>query len=148
MEFTNTHLRQQLVMDVVRHKEFFLPQLKGFISGNYGAKLLKAEYNHREKEGLLTAETRCTFIEPGLFSFIMYLEYLLKCDLWGDEITVIVLSMLFQLRITIVTIPTLHSEAICHTNTLEKSDVVLLRAGKNHYLSAGRLSLCLVGPCC
>ena len=143
MEFTNTHLHRQLVMDVVRHKEFFLPQLKGFISGNFGAKLSKAEYEHWEKEGLLTVETRCTFTEPGPFSFVMYLEYLLKNDSWGDEITLVVLSMLFQLRITIVTIPTLHSEAIRHTNMLERSDVVLLRSGKNHYLSAGRPSLCI-----
>ena len=77
----------------------------------------------------------------------MYLEYLLKHDSWGDEITIIVLSTLFQLWITIVTIPTLHSEAICHTNTLEKSDVVLLRSGRNHYLSAGRPPLCFVCPC-
>ena len=83
MEFTNTHLHRQLVMDVVRHKEFFLPQLEGFISGNYGAKLSKVEYEHREKEGLLTAETRHTFTEPGPFSFITYLEYLLKRDSWG-----------------------------------------------------------------
>ena len=62
----------------------------------------------------------------------------------GDEITLVVLSMLFQLQITIVTVPTLHSEAICHTNTLEKSDIILLRSGENHYLSAGRPSLCVV----
>ena len=137
------NLHRQLVMDVVRHKEFFLPQLQGFISGNYGAKLSKAEYESREKEGLLTAETRHTFTEPSPFSFITYLEYLLKHDSWGDEINLIVLSMLFQLWITIVTIPTLHSEAIRHTNMLEKSDIVLLRSSKNHYLDAGRPSLCI-----
>ena len=131
IEFTNTHLCRQLVMDVVRHKEFFLPQLQGFISGNYRVKLSKAEYEHREKEGLLMAETRRAFTEPSPFSFITYLEYLLKHDLWGDEITLVVLSMLFQLWITIVTVPILHSEAICHTNTLEKSDIVLLRSGEN-----------------
>ena len=49
MEFTNTHLCRQLVMDVVQHKEFFLPQLQGFISGNYGVKLSKVEYECREK---------------------------------------------------------------------------------------------------
>ena len=136
-------------MDVVQHKEFFLPQVKGFISGNYGAKLLKVEYERCEKEGLLMVETRHTFTEPGPFLFITYLEYLLKRDSWGDEIMVVVLSMLFQLQISIVTIPTLHSEAICHTNTLEKSDVILLRSGKNHYLSAGRpsfLNLCSCLP--
>ena len=45
--------------------------------------------------------------------------------------------MVFQLCITIVTVPSLHGDPICHVNTLEKSDIVLLRSGSNHYLSAG-----------
>ena len=45
--------------------------------------------------------------------------------------------MVFQLRITVVTIPSLRGDPIRHINTLEKSDIVLLRSGGNHYLSAG-----------
>ena len=45
--------------------------------------------------------------------------------------------MVFQLPITIVTVQSLHDDPICHINTLEKSDIVLLRSGGNHYLSAG-----------
>ena len=55
----------------------------------------------------------------------------------GDEITLVILSMVFQLRITIVTIPSLHGDPIRHINTLEKSDIVLLHSSGNHYLSAG-----------
>ena len=75
-------------------------------------------------------------MEPGPFSYLMYLEHILKHDSWGDEITLVILSMVFQLRITLVTIPSLHGDPICHINTLEKSDIVLLCSG-NHYLSAG-----------
>ena len=67
----------------------------------------------------------------------MYLEHILKCDSWGDEITLVILSMVFQLRITVVTVPSLHGDPIRHINTLEKSDIVLLWSGGNHYLSAG-----------
>ena len=81
--------------------------------------------------------TRQAYEEPGPFSYLMYLEHILKCDSWGDEIMLVVLSMVFQLRITIVTIPSLHGDPIHHINTLEKSDIVLLRSGGNHYLSAG-----------
>ena len=49
----------------------------------------------------------------------------------------VVLSMVFQLRIMVVTVPSLHRDPICHINTLEKSDIVLLHSGSNHYLSAG-----------
>ena len=39
MEFTNTHLQCQLVMEMIWYKEFFLPHLTDAISGGYGGKL-------------------------------------------------------------------------------------------------------------
>ena len=140
MEYTNMHLRHQLVMEMIRYKEFFLPHLMDAISGGYGGKLSAEEYSHREKKGLLTAATRQAYMEPGPFSYLMYLEHILKCHSWGDEITLVILSMVFQLRITVVTIPSLHRDPIRHVKTLEKSDIVLLRSGGNHYLSAGMYS--------
>ena len=140
MEFTNTHLRHQLVMEMIQYKEFFLPHLTSAISGGYGGKLSAKEYSQCEKEGLLTAAMRQAYMEPGPFSYLTYLEHILKRDSWGNEIMLVVLSMVFQLRITIVTVPSLHGDLICHINTLEKSDIVLLHSGSNHYLSAGMYS--------
>lgn len=145
-EYTNSHLRRQLVMEMIRYKEFFLPHLTGAIGGGYGGKLSAEEYARREKEGLLTDATRQAYREPGPFSFVSYLEHMLQRTSWGDEITLVVLSMVFQLRLTVVTVPSLHGDPIRHTNSLEKSDIVLLRAGRNHYLSAGEYRvLFLVG---
>ena len=45
MEYTNTHLRCQLVMEMIRYKEFFLPHLTDAISGGYGGKLSAEEYS-------------------------------------------------------------------------------------------------------
>ena len=134
------HLQHQLVMEMIRYKEFFLPHLTSAISRGYGGKLSAEEYSRHEKKGLLTAATRQAYSEPGPFSYLTYLEHILKRNSWGDEITLVILSMVFQLCITIVTIPSLHGDPICHTNTLEKSDIVLLRSGGNHYLSAGMYS--------
>ena len=79
-------------------------------------------------------------MEPGPFSYLTYLEHILKHDSRGDEIMLVVLSMVFQLCITVVTIPSLHGDPIHHINTLEKSDIVLLHSGGNHYLSVGMYS--------
>ena len=140
MEYTNTHLLRQLVMEMIQYKEFFLPHLTDAISGGYGGKLSAEEYSRREKKGLLTVVTRQAYMEPGPFSYLTYLEHILKHDSWGDEITLVILSMVFQLCITVMTVPSLHRDPICHINTLEKSDIVLLRSGSNHYLSAGMYS--------
>ena len=125
---------------MIQYKEFFLPHLTSAISGGYGGKLSAKEYSRCEKEGLLTAVMRQAYMEPGPFSYLMYLEHILKHDSWGDEITLVILSMVFQLCITVVTVPSLHGDPIRHINTLEKSDIVLLRSGGNHYLSAGMYS--------
>ena len=143
-EYTNSHLRRQLVMEMIRYKEFFLPHLTGAISGGYGGKLSAEEYARREKEGLLTAATRQAFQEPGPFSYVSYLEHMLQRGAWGDEVTLVVLSMIFQVRITVVTVPSLHGDTIRHTNSLEKSDIVLLRVSGNHYLSAGEYSVSVI----
>ena len=45
MEYTNTHLQRQLVMEMIRYKEFFLPHLTDAISGGYGGKLSAEEYS-------------------------------------------------------------------------------------------------------
>ena len=137
MEYMNTHLWHQLVMEMIRYKEFFLPHLTDVISGGYGGKLLAEEYSRHEKKGLLTAAMRQAYMEPGPFSYLTYLEHILKRDSWGDEIMLVILSMVFQLCITVVTVPSLYGDPIDHINTLEKSDIVLLRSGGNHYLSAG-----------
>ena len=68
MEFTNMHLRHQLVMEMILYKEFFLPHLTDAISRGYGGKLLAEEYSRCEREGLLTVATRQAYEEPGPFS--------------------------------------------------------------------------------
>ena len=65
MEYTNTHLRRQLVMEMIRYKEFFLPHLTDAISGGYGGKLSAEEYSRRDREGLLTAAMRQAYRSQG-----------------------------------------------------------------------------------
>ena len=86
-------------------------------------------------------------MEPGPFLFQVWTSPQ-KQLMSSCTTTIIELSMLFQLRITIVTVPTLHGDAICHMNTLEKSDVLLLRTDGNHYSSAGSLFPKGVVACC
>ena len=43
MEFTNTHLRRQLVMELIKHKEFLYPILHARIAMNYSAPRLSVQ---------------------------------------------------------------------------------------------------------
>ena len=144
MEFTNTHLRWQLMMELIKHKEFFDPILHERIAMNYGAPRLSAqEYKAKCRDGSITQEQREVYNDPGPFSFRTYLEHILDRKSWGDEITLVLLSMVFQVWITVIDTSSLRSTQVRHSNKLEDVDIVLLFSSGNHYMSAGRC--CCVG---
>ena len=102
-EYTNTHLRRQLVMEIIKHKEFFFLILQKRIAMNYGPiRLTEEEYKSECADNSITAEQQHTYHEPEPFSFYTYLKYILNCSSWGDEITLVLLSMMFQVCATIV----------------------------------------------
>ena len=138
-EYTNTHLRRQIVMELATHSEFFFPRLKLGIAGQYGAvRLTKEVYDAKCKDGTITEYEKTTYNEPGPFSYVSYLEFMLKSSTWGDEMMLMVLGMIFQLRVTMLNVTTLIATRYRHNEPVAKSDILMLLAGGNHYMAAGR----------
>ena len=76
--------------------EYLYPMLHVHIKGNYGhARLSKTQYKKKLKAGKLTHE-------PGPFSLVTYLEAFLDKGFYGEEITVVLMSMMWQIRITVL----------------------------------------------
>ena len=68
-EYTNSHLRRQIVMFVYNLVEY--PILHVHIKGNYGhARLSKTQYKKKLKVGMLTHEEKRDYPEPGPFSLV------------------------------------------------------------------------------
>ena len=96
-EYTNTHLRCQLIMTIILNKEFFFSLLRMHIAGIYGGKrLTKEEYDEQTAAGTISEYNRTEYHLPGPFSFHSYLKYILRCTTWGDAVTLTLLSMVFQ----------------------------------------------------
>ena len=54
-EYTNTHLRRQMVMCLIEHKDFFWPLLKEHLRGNYGhVRLCKEDYDKKTRKKTIT----------------------------------------------------------------------------------------------
>lgn len=138
-EYTNTHLRRQLVMTILNHMDFFFEMLKNSILGQYGHDRMPEE-ELRQKE--LNKEVTVDFAReqrlPGPFSFLSWLRYSLQRDSWGDETTLALISMMWQLRITVVYAETLIQEKIRHKQPLQKADIVVVYCGGTHYVGAGK----------
>ena len=140
-EYTNFHLRRQIVMFMCNLVEYLHPMLHVHIKGNYGdARLTKAQYR-KDRDGTLTPEERRDFNEPGPFSLVTYLEAFLDKGFYGDKITLVLMSIMWQIRITVLQAETQIQTKIRHSNTLALTDMVLVRTSRLHYFLASEFSL-------
>ena len=127
-EFTNTHLHRMVV--------------SVSISGNYGhIRLSRAQYEDLRDRNLLTAQQREEYLEPGPFSIITYMENLLKPNFYGEEKVLRILSMIFQVRISVLNSNTFIPIKIRHVNRALKADVVLVHVDRHHYIPLGKIIL-------
>ena len=142
LEYSNTHLRRQIVVTVAENPEFFWPVLSQHIKGNYGhLRLDTATYDKKKKDGTITQQEKEDFECPGPFSLISYLKALMKRTFWGDEMVLMISFMMWQVGITVLTGETLRCIKFRHSNALSKADIILIRSGNNHYVPTGKCCL-------
>ena len=75
---------------------------------------------------------------PGPFSLVGYLKALLRRKFWGEEMVLMIVSMIWQIGITVITGETLRSIKFRHSNALPKADMVVIRSAGNYYVAAGK----------
>ena len=109
------------------------------IKGNYGhLRLTQSQYKKKDQDGTLTPQERSDFNEPGPFSLVTYLEAFLDKGFYGDEITLVLMSMMWQIRITVLQAETQVQTKIRHSNTLALADMVLVQTARLHYFPASK----------
>ena len=138
-EYQYLMLQRQVVLTCTENPEFFNELLADHIKANYGPlRLSPEEYKEKEAANTLTR----TQIEdqrlPGPFSFVSYLEYLLKDGTWGDYGALLVMSMMWQQKITVVFADKLHQQRIRHTQTMRNCDILLIYCEGFHYVPASK----------
>ena len=102
-EYTSMHLSRQLVITLCNHKDFFYPIMVESIKGTCGfPRMPEEEYEDLYNRDLLTDQQVQDHNCPGQFSFLEYLRSLLEPNFWEDELCLCLLSMTFQVGITVV----------------------------------------------
>ena len=131
-EYQYLMLKSQMVLTVTEHPEFFFKALGFHIRSQYGIERLTPEqYSKKVEDNTITQQELADQDSPGPFSFVGYLEYLLEPKTWGDHGTVLILSLMWQVKVTIITAET-------HDSSLKDADFVLVFCGGNHYMLAGK----------
>ena len=137
-EYQYMMLKRQMVLTVTEHPEFFFEALYLHIKGIYGVeKLTEAQYAAKVADGSITQQEIDDQDSPGPFSFVTYLEYLLKPNTWGDHSTIMILSMMWQVKITVVNAEDHKQQRFRHDSALKDADIVLVFCGGYHYVPAG-----------
>ena len=134
-EYTSMHLRRQLVITLCNHKDFFYPIMVESIKGTYDfPRMPEEEYEDLCNWNLLTDQQVQDHNCPGPFSFLGYLRSLLEPNFWADELCLCLLSMAFQIGITVVNAEGFTCIWFRHKQDIPNSDVVLCRG--QHYVPA------------
>ena len=134
-EYSNTHLRRQVICFIIDNFDILWPMLNFSIKGNYGhLRLTPEEYAAKESDGTLTDLEREDYNAPGPFSVILYLEQLARPSFFGDEIVLLVISMMWRVRIMVINGQTLAPIKIRHRGPAMKADMILVHCNNNHYI--------------
>ena len=145
-EYREGHLRLQFVLWCCKYSEFTFNRLRTHIMVEYGhGRVSREEYLERmesEDNPLSDSEIE-KYHKPGPFSFLSYLRYMMEPTSWGDEGTVSLVSMMWNITITVVEMepgeklddPLKFIQLkLRHSRPLNDVDLVLVLAGHKHYL--------------
>ena len=138
-EFTTMHLRRLLVKMIGSFPEFFFNYLKFALASVYGQdRPTEEEITEMERTGKIKASQAHDYRLPGPFTFVEYVEYLLKDGTWGDDLVLTLISMMWQIKITILNANTLGETRIRHNNRLTDAELVVVFIGGDHYMGTGK----------
>ena len=137
-EFTNTHLRRMVVLFIVENFDMLWPLLHVSVLSNFGhIRMPEEEFQQRLSDSTLSDHDRAVHDEPGPFSIHGYLSQLLKPDFYGDELCLLIISMMWKVRITILHAETLRAIKVWHMNVALKADFILVHCSGSHYICLG-----------
>ena len=126
LEYQIIHLKRQLMM-MANHHAFLFPLVKATITSTYGSPCMpEDEYQHKYEEGTLTQEEADNHNTSGPFSYLGYMKALLKEGFWEDELHLALLSMMWQVGITMVKGETFHQIKFHHSDHLKDVDLVFV----------------------
>ena len=142
-EYTQMHLRRDLVHLAAVHADYLFDEFCELITQEYDVpRISTMEFEARSKlpsthEDVLTYEELKNYNTPGPFSYIEWLQNMLKPDFWADAPMVLLTSFLLQTTIAVIDSTTLSTYRYRNELPLDQHDLVYVYRDGNHYM-----------PCC
>ena len=114
------------------------------VLNNFGhIRLMKEEYRTKIDNGTITDVECEAYTEPGPFSIFTDLSSLLNPGFYGDELCLLLISMIWKVCITVLHAESLKDIKICHMNQSMKADFILVHCSGSHYIPLG-MTCCII----
>ena len=138
-EFASMHLRRLVAKMITTFPRFFFNYLKYSLATTYGQdRPTEEEICEKERKGQITDQQAHDYRLPGPFSFVEYIEHIVTEGTWGDEHILTLISLMWQVKITILRANNLGEVRIRHNDRLTDADLVVVFIGGDHYMGAGK----------
>ena len=112
---------------MTNHLAFLFPILKASIATTCGfPRMAEDDYLRKYKDGTLTQNEANDHNTPGPFSYLGYMQALLKEGFWGDELCLALIAMMWQISITVVKGESFHQIKFRHSKSLKNTALVLV----------------------
>ena len=123
---------------IIENFEMLWPLLHICVLNNFGhVRLTEEKFRAKVNDGAITDAEREAYTEPGPFSVYAYLDNLLKPGFYGDELCLLIITMIWKVRITVLHAESLKAIKIRHMNQSMKADFILVHCSGSHYIPLG-----------
>ena len=139
-EVADIHLKRAIIKVMSRHHEFFYKTFHYAVSQQYGLyRYPEEELQAKIADGSLSAQDVKDQRMPGPFSWYEFLAYHLTPSTYADDIIICVVSMLWQMKITVLKAQDLSERRFRHNGRLGKAELLLVFCEEtSHFVSAGK----------
>ena len=108
------------------------------VLNNFGhIRLTEEEYGAKVNDGTITDVEHEAYSKPGPFSIYAYFDNMLKPRFYGDELCLLIISMIWKVCIMVLHAESLKAIKICHMNQSMKADFILVYCSGSHYIPLG-----------
>ena len=139
-EVADIHIKRCIVRALCHHHSFFYGYLSHAIGMTYGHDRLAPEVlQDRIKKKTISSDDLRDQRLPGPLSFIDWIKMVLEESAYGDELVISVMSLLWQMKITVLYADDLTERKFRHNQRITQVEMLLVySANTQHFVGAGK----------
>ena len=139
-EVADIHLKRCIVKVLCHHHEFFYGYLSHAIGMTYGHDRLAPDVlQDRIKKKAIFADDLRDQRLPGPLSFIDWVKMVLEESAYGDDLVILVMSLIWQIKITVLYADDLTEKKFRHNQRITQVEMLLVySADTQHFVGAGK----------